>query len=135
MSHADHIVDACTKMLTSRDGMFRTQQGKRLLVLVWKTLPKEARTEFMRRLNDDLEFVPAYCPTKEEREDADLERALSNWPKVLDGDLDEVSRDFARDVDKRRRWKNWNPSEKQRAWIMRLWSEHGTEAEEVIEEA
>jgi hypothetical protein len=131
-------------------------------VAAWKALPERERRAFLSRcVNERLEFVPpseleraaaahpmvqaildafpsawiaGVTPSKEEREDAELEMILLQWPKVLDGTLDEKSREFALDVDKRRRWKRWHPSEAQRKWIMQIWHDHVSAAESLLQE-
>jgi hypothetical protein len=141
--------------------MSDVNQAKRSLVQAWKVLPEAERRTFLSRCaREGLEFVPPnemeraamahpmvqailetfpqawvsqVRPSKEEREDAELEFILNLWPKVLEGDLDEASREFAQDVDKRRRWKRWHPSEKQRAWIVRIWAECIEDSPEVLE--
>ena len=120
--HWDAIIDATSKSFDAK-GEAVVPQLKRLLVLVWKLLPREERLEFLNRLSIDGKF------TFEKREplpgevkgDLELTRCIHLWDRVLKLNLNDEERKFALSIQKSRKRRGWAPSDKQKPWIRALW--------------
>lgn len=127
--HSDLVDSKAKALLEANSPENRTKYSKQLLVALWMALDPWERKVFLGRVqwDEDYQYVqpPSIGKTlpKDEVLDAELVRVLKNWPAVLTG-LEGAELDFANDVEKRRHWKNWKPSEKQIEWIMAIYAGH-----------
>lgn len=127
---AERVMDLCQQ--SDWQGRRSTGLIKLILSSLWNHLPYWDRVKFMACIDEDLVFsLPDKTP-KKMQDEADLARALRDWSSVLEHlSGDELA--FANDVDIRRRWKRWQPTEKQAAWIMRIWKERHVSDMAVVE--
>ncbi len=97
---------------------------KLLLMQVWSNLETDSRKGFVRRLDDNANFVKAEVAIKDPVvRQMDLEEILHMWPSVHAGQEDGWEKEFAKDVLTKRHWSNWKPSPKQLRIIRKMYSD------------
>lgn len=128
----DKLVDLCARLAGRKNWQeFGAQKElKLLLVCIWRHLDHYSRSKFVASLDNGFQFRPVPDPKPDD--DAELSMILRRWDEVVPH-LHGAEREFAEDVLKRRYWKNWRPSEKQRAWIGRIWAAFIDADVEVVE--
>lgn len=96
---------------------------RRMVALCWPNIDFFSRSKFITFLDSDWLFNPPPEVKPETLADLELMNILKIWSDVLPG-LEGKERQFAMDVDKRRRWRNWKPTEKQVEWIKVIYATH-----------
>lgn len=103
---------------------------KRLVVLCWLHMTPGDRWSFWdRTAPNTLDFTPP--EPGEAVPDSDWAFIRRRWHEVVPRIADEKSRTFAQDVNKRRKFSNWVPTEGQMKWIKQIWKDYGTDEPEV----
>lgn len=122
-----------------------TAEAKRQLVKAWGDLSPQDRRAFLSRVhNEDMAFVPpskeiqaanahpmvqqilemfptAYVKeVRKSRQDIELMQAMADWSRVLRCSLDEKERGFALGVAKRMKSPDWEPSKRERDYMISL---------------
>jgi hypothetical protein len=120
---AERLAVLSARLVASPDWSLPSAQGdiRRIVALCWPHIDRYSRSKFIAYLDDDWLFHPPENIDPADIADLELTAILENWPDVLPG-LQGVDLKFAQDVDKRRRWRKWKPSEKQIQWIKALWA-------------
>jgi hypothetical protein len=95
---------------------------KKHLLSIWRFLPVPARKAFLERLDDKNGFDFGLTAPVAKAGQTPLEEILIRWREVLPFTADD-ERTFALDIEKRRRWKNWNPTPKQEKWIRQIFDD------------
>lgn len=98
---------------------------KILLKIIWDGLDPVYRQAFVARLDENAEFIKK--PVDEASDPVvkamDIEEIFHMWPPVHASQEEGWAREFAKDVMKKRFWKNWRPSAKQEKIIRRMYDE------------
>lgn len=103
--------------------------AKKLMVLCWMQLTAGDRWSFWDNTGPNtLEFIPP-DPSKPRRP-SEFAYILRRWPEIVPRIHDQRAREFAQQIQRRCKFRGFNPSEKQREWIMQLWKDYGTEEPE-----
>lgn len=129
----ERLQRACARLCEAKSWETAAAQAdlRRVVALAWPYVDRYSRSKFVAWLDDELLYAPPPNLKPEDVEDIELTGILQDWPKVLMG-LSGKDRDFGADVEKRRRFRNWKPSEKQTAWIKRLhadWKMHSDDTD------
>lgn len=99
-----------------------------LVALCWPYIDLYSRSKFVLCLDRDYLYKPFPDDDPGDADDVEIAVILREWHKILPT-LSGKDRDFALSIAKRSKWKGFNPSPKQRAWIRQIWKERSIEAE------
>lgn len=123
--HEDMLRELAEKMMACNDPAHMLLLSKKMMTACWMGFEYSTRRTFVSCIDydGDLAYEKPYRPKPDAILDAGLAGVLKRWPEVLDG-LSGAELDFANDIEKRRKWRKWAPSDKQVQWIMRIWSDH-----------
>lgn len=110
----DRIMSLTTQLLHG-DQETRGQAAKGLVCLLWPLMRVVDRNEFRNRLDDDHNLCTRQTP---------IEVILWRWGWVVEQDvLTGWDAEFAKDLLKKRKWRDWTPSEKEEHHIRRIYRE------------